>query len=186
MAYRAEFSINRIGESAISPSDRVSLLAEVRDCLIEEIQEGDSHAEVESDTVDEQAYAKVDEERGFIRHLGGRLYSKVRDYLEKQIGDSDSRTDVESDATDDHAYAQIYAERHFDDKLWRLNVRLYSNEDELRAEVFFGAALDDEVSSRPAPAYVHARVSPAIRLSGWDTQTGIHNTRRTGSGEVSV
>ena len=45
MAYRAEFSINRIGKSAINPADRASLLAEVRDYLVEKIQDCDSRAD---------------------------------------------------------------------------------------------------------------------------------------------
>ena len=157
MAYRAEFSIYRIGESAISPADRTSLLMEVRDYLLEKIQEGDSRADAESDVAEDLVYANRDEEGSFDenpRHLGGRLYSKVRDYLEKQIRGSESRTDIESDAADDCAYAKIEAERHFNDKLWRLSVRLYSNEDELRAEVFFGVALEDEVSSSSAPMFM--------------------------------
>ena len=46
MAYRAEFSINRIGESAISSADRASLLVEVRDYFVMKIQEGDSRVDV--------------------------------------------------------------------------------------------------------------------------------------------
>ena len=157
MAYRAEFSINRIGKSAINPADRASLLAEVRDYLVEKIQEGDSRADAESGVADDLAYANKGEGGSFNenpRHLSGRLYSKVRDYLERQIRGSESRTDIESDAADDCAYAKIEAERHFNDKLWRLSVRLYSNEDELRAEVFFGVALEDEVSSSSAPMFM--------------------------------
>lgn len=157
MAYRAEFTISRIGESAISPEDRASLMMEVREYLVEKIQEGESRADTESEAADDLAYANKDEEGSFNespRHLGGRLYSKVRDYLERQIRGSESRTDIESDAADDCAYAKIEAERHFNDKLWRLSVRLYSNEDELRVEVFFGVALEDEVSSSSAPMFM--------------------------------
>ncbi len=106
MAYYAEFSISRIGESTLSPTDRAILLSEVRDYLVEKVQ------------------------------------------------DSDSRADVESDVADDRAHAKIDAERRLNDKLWRLSVRLYSNDDQLRAEVFFGVALEDEISSSSAPMFM--------------------------------
>ena len=157
MAYRSEFSISRIGESAISPSDRVNLLLEVRDYLVEKIQEGDSSADVESATPDDRAYTDIDEDLNFrdrLRRRGVRLYTEAKDYLEKRIQGNNSRTDIESDVADDRAYAKIEAERHFNDQLWRLSVRLYSNEDELRAEVFFGIALEDDVSSSSAPMFM--------------------------------
>jgi hypothetical protein len=157
MAYRAEFSINRIGKSTASPSDRTSLLLEVRDYLVEKIQDDDSSTNRESTASDGQAYADIGENPHFnskVRNLSGRLYSEVRDYIERQIRGNDSRTDIESDVANDRAYAKIEAERHFNDKLWRLSVRLYSNDDELRAEVFFGVALEDEVSSSSAPMFM--------------------------------
>ena len=157
MAYRAEFSINRIGKSTTSSSDRTSLLLEVRDYLVGKIQDDDSSTNGESTGSDGQAYANIDENPHFnskVRNLSGRLYSEVRDYIERQIRGNDSRTDIESDVANDRAYAKIEAERHFNDKLWRLSVRLYSNDDELRAEVFFGVALEDEVSSSSAPMFM--------------------------------
>ncbi len=108
MAYRAEFSISRIGASASGPSDRARLLLEVKDYLLEKINK-----------------------------------------------DDDSPTAVESETADNYAYADINAERYYNDKLWRLAVRLYANEDELRAEVFSGVALEDgAVSSISAPKFM--------------------------------
>ena len=123
MAYRAEFTISRIGEFESSPADRASLLVE------------------------------------------------VRDYLWEKINVGDSRADIEYDAADDLAFANIDAERHLNDKLWRLSVRLYANEDELRAEVSFGVALEDGVSSRPAPMFMSELVER------YDCRVGPHRLR---------
>lgn len=157
MAYRAEFTIRRLGESGDSPLDRKNLLAEVRDYLQEEIQrESDSRVEVESETTDYHAHDNVDadDSGNKIRSLGGRLYSSVKDSLERRMRDRTSRANIESDMTDVYAFARIDAERYLDDGLWYLSVRLYSNDSELRAEVFFGAAREDETSSGPAPKFM--------------------------------
>ena len=158
MAYRAEFTIRRLGESGDSPLERVGLMVEVRDYLEEEIQrESDSRVEVESESADNRVNGDLDGE-GYsgsrIRRIGGRLYSSVRNSLDRRVRDRTSRADIESDMTDVYAFARIDAERYFDDGLWYLSVRLYSNDSELRAEVFFGAASENETSSRPAPKFM--------------------------------
>ena len=126
MAYRAEFTISRIGESVISPADRASLLMEVRDYLVGGIQK------------------------------------------------DDSRVDVESYVADDLAYANIDAELYFKDRLLRLSVRLYSNEDELRAEVFFSATLQDEVSSKSTPMFIRAPLFMPELVKRYDCRVGPH------------
>ena len=162
MAYRAEFTIRRFGESGDSPLDRISLMAEVRDYLEEGIQrESDSRVEVESESADNRVNDDLDAEGHAgkkFRRMGGRLYSAVRDSFERRMRDRTSRADIESDMTDVYAFARIDAERYFDDGLWYLSVRLYSNDSELRAEVFFGAAREDENSSRPAPMFMRGLV----------------------------
>ena len=138
--------------------DRISLMADVRDYLEEEIQrESDSRVEVESESADNRAYSNLEAEGHAatkIRRVGGRLYSAVRDSFERRMRDRTSRADIESDMTDVYAFARIDAERYFDDGLWYLSVRLYSNDSELRAEVLLGAAREDETSSRPAPTFM--------------------------------
>ena len=126
MAYRAEFTISRIGESATSPADRANLLVEVRDYLVGEIQK------------------------------------------------DDSRVDVESDVADDLAYANIDAELHSNDRLLRLSVRLYSNEDELRAEVFFSVTLQGEVSSKPTPTLIRAPLFMRELVKRYDCRVGLY------------
>lgn len=135
MAYRAEFTINRIGEPATSPADRISLLTEVRDYLVEEIQDGNS------------------------------------------------RTDVESDVADDLAYANIDAEMHSKGRLLRLSVRLYSNEDELRVEVFYSVTQEDEVSSRVTPMFIRAPNFMQDLVERYDCQVGPHRLGDTVSSD---
>ena len=179
MAYRAEFTIRRLGESEDSPLGRISLMAEVSDYLEGEIQrESDSRVEVESESADNRLYDDLDAEGhagSRIRRVGGRLYSAVRDSLERRIRDRTSRTDIESDMTDVYAFARMDAERYFDDDLWNLSVRLYSSPSELRAEVIFSAAHEDETSSRPAPTFMRGLVER------YDCRVGPH---RLGTAET--
>ena len=154
-------------------------MAEVRDYLEEEIQrESDSRVEVESESANNRVYDDLDAEghaESRIRRMGGRLYSAVRDSLERRVRDRTSRTDVESDMTDVYAFAKMDAERYFDDGLWNLSVRLYSNHSELRAEVFFSAAHEEETSSRPAPIFMRGLVER------YDCRVGPH---RLGTAET--
>ncbi len=111
------------------------------------------------------------------------LLLEVRDYLVEKIQKGDSRVDVESDVADDLAYANIDAELHSKDRLLRLSVRLYSNEDELRAEVFFSVALDDEVSSKPTPMFIRAPLFMRELVKRYDCRVGPHRLGVTISGE---
>ncbi|MCY4652690.1 MAG: hypothetical protein OXC95_05940, partial [Dehalococcoidia bacterium] len=142
--------------------DRISLMANVRDYLEEEIQrESDSRVEVESESADNRVYSNLEAEGHAatrIQRVGGQLYSAVKDSFERRMRDRTSRADIESDMTDVYAFARIDAERYFDDGLWYLSVRLYSNDSELRAEVLLGAALEDETSSRPAPTFMRGLI----------------------------